>query len=66
MPIRRVIRVQQWVNRERILCSKCQNLMNLTKFQLYKEKFPSDGPKTPSNISLATAYSIDSKIVTNI
>ena len=62
----RVSRVQQRVNREKQQRRKHQNLTNQAKFQLYQDKFPPNGSKTPSNASLAAAYHVDSKTVTNI
>jgi hypothetical protein len=66
MPSSRVHSVQRRANRERKVRAKRQNLTNLTKFQLYQDKFPPNGGKTPSNASLAASYHVDSKTVTNI
>jgi len=58
--------VQHGVNREQPQRRKHQNLTNFTKFQLFKDKFPPNGSKTPSNASLAAAYSVNSQTVMNI
>ena len=61
-----VSRVQQWVNREKGQRRKHQNLTAQAKFQLNQDKFTLNGSKTPLNASLAAAYHVDSKTVTNI
>ncbi|RPA94529.1 hypothetical protein L873DRAFT_1431224 [Choiromyces venosus 120613-1] len=39
--------------------TKHKNLTNLAKFELYKEKFPLNGGKSPTNASLAASYGVD-------
>jgi len=39
---------------------------NLVKVELYKERFPLNRGKSPTNTSLADSYDVDSKTVTNI
>ncbi|CUS10028.1 unnamed protein product [Tuber aestivum] len=59
-------RTQRLLAHEKQARAKHRNLTNLAKFELYKEKFPPNGGKSPTNASLAIAYGVDSKTVTNI
>ena len=59
-------RSQRLLTYEKRVRTKHTNLTNLAKFELYKEKFPQNGGKSPTNASLAASYGIDSKTVTNI
>ncbi|RPA99588.1 hypothetical protein L873DRAFT_1806459 [Choiromyces venosus 120613-1] len=57
---------QRLLAHEKRTRTKHKNLTNLTKFELYKEKFPPHGGKSPTNASLAASYGVDGKTVTNI